>query len=81
MLVFLLVWQTVQAIQLFDLIYGSTQGGPGDATVVVVYYIYRSIRETAYGTGSAAAYAVAGVLVLITAIAALVQARRRRALA
>jgi multiple sugar transport system permease protein len=78
-LVFLLVWQTVQAIQLFDLIYGSTQGGPGDATVVVVYYIYRSIRETAYGTGSAAAYAVAGVLVLITAIAALVQARRRRA--
>src|SRR3954468_11413781 len=33
-LVFLLVWQTVQAIQLFDLIYGSTQGGPGDATLV-----------------------------------------------
>jgi multiple sugar transport system permease protein len=78
-LAFLLVWQTVQAIQLFDLIYGSTQGGPGDATVVVVYYIYRSIRETAYGTGSAAAYAVAGVLVLITAVAALVRARRRAA--
>jgi multiple sugar transport system permease protein len=78
-LAFLLVWQTVQAIQLFDLIYGSTQGGPGESTVVVVYYIYRSIRETAYGTGSAAAYAVAGVLVLISALAALVRARRRAA--
>jgi len=78
-LAFLLVWQTVQAVQLFDLIYGSTQGGPGDATVVVVYFIYRSIRETAYGTGSAAAYMVAGVLVLLTATAALVRARRRAA--
>jgi multiple sugar transport system permease protein len=78
-LAFLFVWQTVQAIQLFDLIYGSTQGGPGDATLVVVYYIYRSIRETEYGTGSAAAYAVAGVLVLITAAGALVRARRRAA--
>ena len=76
-LAFLLVWQTVQAVQLFDLVYGSTAGGPGDATVVVVYYVYRSIRETEYGTGAARSYAVAGVLVAITAAAAIVRARRR----
>jgi multiple sugar transport system permease protein len=77
-LVFLLLWQTVEAIQLFDIVYGSTSGGPGQSTVVVVYYIYRSIRDVAYGTGAAASYVVAGGLLLITAAAALV-ARRRAA--
>ena len=71
-LVFLLLWQTVQAIQLFDLVYGSTSGGPGQATVVVVYYVYRSIRDVAYGTGAAASYVVAGGLVLLTLVTALV---------
>jgi multiple sugar transport system permease protein len=63
--VFLLLWQTVQGIQLFDLVYGSTAGGPGDATVVVVYFIYRSIRESAYGTGAAASYIVVAGLAVI----------------
>ena len=66
MLVFLLLWQTVEAIQLFDIVYGSTSGGPGQSTVVVVYYIYRSIRDVAYGTGAAAAFVVAGGLMLVT---------------
>jgi len=77
-LVFLLLWQTVEAIQLFAIVYGSTSGGPGQSTVVVVYYIYRSIRDVAYGTGAAASYVVAGGLLLITAATALV-ARRRAA--
>jgi multiple sugar transport system permease protein len=77
-LVFLLLWQTVEAIQLFDVVYGSTSGGPGQSTVVVVYYIYRSIRDVAYGTGAAASYVVAGGLVLITALGA-VAARYRSA--
>lgn len=64
-LVFLLLWQTVQGIQLFDLVYGSTAGGPGDATVVVVYFIYRSIRESAYGTGAAASYIVVAGLAAV----------------
>jgi multiple sugar transport system permease protein len=65
-LVFLLLWQTVEAIQLFDIVYGSTSGGPGQSTVVVVYYIYRSIRDVAYGTGAAASWVVAGGLLLVT---------------
>ena len=56
-LAFLLLWQLIQAVQLFDLVYGSTRGGPGQSTVVVVYYIYRSIRDSAYGMGAAASYA------------------------
>jgi multiple sugar transport system permease protein len=66
---FLLLWQAVQGIQLFDIVYGSTSGGPGDSTVVVVYYVYRTIRESAYGSGAAASYLVAGVLVLLTFVA------------
>jgi multiple sugar transport system permease protein len=76
-LVFLLLWQTVSAIQLFDIVYGSTSGGPGQSTVVVVYYIFRSIRDSAYGTGAAASYIVAGGLMALTAAVAL--AGRRRA--
>jgi multiple sugar transport system permease protein len=63
---FLVLWQTVEGIQLFDLVYGSTSGGPGQSTVVVVYYVYRSIRDSAYGTGAAASYVLAGGLLLIS---------------
>src|SRR5262249_36768709 len=38
--IFLVLWQTVQGIQLFDIVYGGTAGGPGQSTVVVVYYVY-----------------------------------------
>ena len=75
---FLLLWQTIQAVQLFDLIYGSTAGGPGQSTYVVVYYVYREIRDVAYGTGAAASYVVAGSLMALTALAAIVRARRGR---
>jgi multiple sugar transport system permease protein len=45
---------------------------------VVVYYVYREIRDVAYGTGAAASYVVAGSLMALTALAALVRARRSR---
>ena len=64
--IFLLLWQTVQGIQLFDLVYGSTSGGPGQSTYVVVYYVYRSIRDSAYGTGAAASYVLAGGLLVVS---------------
>ncbi len=76
--IFLVLWQTVQGIQLFDLVYGSTSGGPGQATVVVVYYVYRSIRDSAYGTGAAASYAVAGALLAVSLTAIAVHRLRER---
>jgi multiple sugar transport system permease protein len=45
---------------------------------VVVYYVYRSIRDSAYGLGAAASYVVAGGLLLLLLAAAL-GARWRRA--
>ena len=51
--------------------------GPFPA-VVVVYYVYRSIRDSAYGLGAAASYVVAGGLLILTVGAAL-GARWRRA--
>ena len=78
--IFLLLWQTVQGIQLFDLVYGSTSGGPGQSTYVVVYYVYRSIRDSAYGTGAAASYVLAGGLLVISLSGiALHRLRERRA--
>jgi multiple sugar transport system permease protein len=78
-LAFLVLWQTVNAIQLFDIVYGSTSGGPGQSTVVVVYYIFRSIRDSAYGTGAAVSYVVAGGLIALTAAIGLAGRWRRAA--
>lgn len=55
---FLLVWLTINALQLFDEVYVTTKGGPLNSTTVVVYYLYRQ----AFGffhAGYAAAIAVA----------------------
>ena len=38
---FLLVWLTINALQLFDEVYVTTKGGPLHATTVVVYYLYQ----------------------------------------
>ncbi|ADB52373.1 carbohydrate ABC transporter permease [Conexibacter woesei] len=67
--IFLLTWQTFQALQLFDLAYATTRGGPLDATVVVVYFVYQqAFQFFEAGYGAAAAYvlgaAILGVGVL-----------------
>jgi multiple sugar transport system permease protein len=76
--IFLLLWQTVQGVQLFDLVYAGTSGGPGQSTYVVVYYVYRTIRDSAYGYGAAASYVVAGGLLLISLTSIAVHRLRER---
>jgi multiple sugar transport system permease protein len=76
--IFLLLWQTVQGVQLFDLVYAGTSGGPGQSTYVVVYYVYRSIRDSAYGTGAAASYVVAGGLLVVSLTGIAVHRLRER---
>lgn len=67
-LVFLLVWQTFQALQLFDLVYATTRGGPLGATTVVVYYVYEQAFQFFHaGYGSAAAYVIAIAIFLLGA--------------
>jgi len=64
--IFLLVWQTLLSLQLFDLVYATTRGGPLDSTVVIVYYIYNQAFELFHaGYAAAVAYVVALFLILL----------------
>jgi multiple sugar transport system permease protein len=74
--VFLLVWQAFQALQLFDLVYVTTRGGPLQSTTVVVLYVWQqAFQFFNAGYGAAAAYVLAfGLLV----VALLWGAYRRR---
>jgi multiple sugar transport system permease protein len=72
---FLLVWLTINALQLFDEVYVTTKGGPLHATTVVVYYLYQQAFQF-FHAGYAAAIAV--VLFLVIAVITLVQLRLTR---
>ncbi len=66
---FLAVWLTINALQLFDEVYLSTQGGPLGATTVVVYYLYnQAFVNFNFGYASAIAYMLFIVILVATAI-------------
>jgi multiple sugar transport system permease protein len=69
---FLAVWLTINALQLFDEVYLSTSGGPLNATTVLVYYLYeQAFQNFNFGYASAIAY----FLFLIIAVATFIQFR------
>jgi multiple sugar transport system permease protein len=72
---FLLVWLTINALQLFDEVYVTTKGGPLHSTTVVVYYLYQQ-AFTFFHAGYAAA--IAAVLFVVIAAITLVQLRLTR---
>jgi multiple sugar transport system permease protein len=72
---FLVVWLTINALQLFDEIYVTTKGGPVHATTVVVYYLYQQAFQFFHG-GYAAA--IAYVLFLAILVITLVELRVSR---
>jgi len=67
---FLIVWSTINALQVFDEIYVTTRGGPLHATTVMVYYLYSQAFEF-FHAGYAAA--IAEVLFAITLVFSLLQ--------
>lgn len=69
---FLLVWLTINGLQLFDEVYVTTKGGPLHATTVLVYYLYDQALVNFDG-GYAAAIGVAVFLVIL--LVTLVQLR------
>lgn len=69
---FLLVWLTINALQLFDEVYVTTKGGPLHSTTVIVYYLYQQ-AFTFFHAGYAAAIAV--VLFIAIGLITLVQLR------
>jgi multiple sugar transport system permease protein len=61
---FLLVWLTINALQLFDEVYVTTKGGPLHASTVLVYYLYQQAFVNFNG-GYAAAIGCALFLVIL----------------
>ena len=75
--VFVVVWQTIGALQLFDLVYTTTRGGPLDSTKTIVYFLWeKAFRTLEFGYGSAAAYGLFLVTLTIT-IGIVVYSRRK----
>jgi multiple sugar transport system permease protein len=66
---FLAVWLTINALQLFDEVYLSTQGGPLNATTVLVYYLYtQAFQDFNFGYASAIAYVLFLIIIVITVV-------------
>ena len=66
---FLVIWLTINALQLFDEIFVTTKGGPVGSTTVVVYYLYQQAFEFFKGGyASAIAFALFLAILMITVI-------------
>ncbi|HWC79149.1 MAG TPA: sugar ABC transporter permease [Pseudonocardiaceae bacterium] len=61
---FLLVWLTINSLQLFDEVYATTKGGPLHASTVIVYYLYQQAFQY-FHAGYAAAIAVVLFVVIV----------------
>jgi multiple sugar transport system permease protein len=76
--VFVVVWETINALQLFDLVFTTTRGGPLGASETVVYYMYELAFQTQrYGYGSAVGYGLFAVTLVLT-IAMMLYSRRSK---
>jgi multiple sugar transport system permease protein len=75
--VFLFVWQTFESLQLFDLVFVTTRGGPLQSTTVVVLYVWQQAFEFFNaGYGAAAAYVLAFGLLVVALVWGAYQRRR-----
>jgi multiple sugar transport system permease protein len=74
---FLVVWSTINALQLFDEIYVTTRGGPLGSTTVMVYYLYQQAFQFFNGGYGAAIAYVLFVAILIVTLVQLWIGRRR----
>lgn len=66
---FLTVTSLIEAVQVFDLVYVMTKGGPLGSTDVVGYYLYRyGFRYFELGFASAVAYVIFALIFVITVV-------------
>jgi multiple sugar transport system permease protein len=73
---FLVVWSTINALQLFDEIYVTTRGGPLGSTTVIVYYLYeQAFQFFNGGYGAAVAYVLFLGILIVTVVQLLVGRR------
>lgn len=70
---FLVVWSSINALQLFDEVYLATNGGPAGSTNVVVLYLYKlAFQEGIAGYAAAIAYVLFVVILVLTVVQLLV---------
>jgi alpha-1,4-digalacturonate transport system permease protein len=70
-MVVVLVLSLIRAVQIFDLVFAFTGGGPGTATLYLVQYIYSkgfASPSKQFGLAAAASLVMAGVLIILTLI-------------
>jgi multiple sugar transport system permease protein len=73
---FLVVWSTINALQLFDEVFLATNGGPGTKTYVPVFYLYKlAFQQGVAGYAAAIAYVVFAVILVLTVVQLLVGKR------
>jgi multiple sugar transport system permease protein len=64
---FLVIWSTINALQLFDEVYQTTHGGPLYSTNVIVYYVYDlAFQQFTAGYAAAVAYVLFLAILLLT---------------
>ena len=77
---FLVIWLTINALQLFDEIFVTTKGGPVGSTTVVVYYLYQQAFQFFNGGYASAIAFVLFVAILVITVIQLTVGRRLLAL-
>jgi len=73
------LYSIIQAIKIFELPYVATGGGPGNATLTLYLYTWRSaFGYFKMGKASAIAYVTAGLIILFTMVAIWTLGKRER---
>src|SRR5262249_46913408 len=73
------ILQVIIGLQVFDLLYTLTNGGPGRSTYVLIYAIYeKAFGDVSLGYASAITVVLFGLIVLCSFLLLVFQVRRRR---
>ena len=70
-MIVVLVLSLIRAVQVFDIVFAFTGGGPGTATLYIVQFIYNygfSSPNKQFGLAAAASLLMAGVLIILTVV-------------
>jgi multiple sugar transport system permease protein len=73
---FLVIYSSINALQLFDEVYLATRGGPGTASYVVVFYLYDlAFNQGVAGYAAAIAYVLFIAILVLTVVQLLIGKR------
>jgi multiple sugar transport system permease protein len=74
---FLAVWETLQALQVFDLVFVTTRGGPLESTTVIVFFVWnQAFQLFTAGYAAAGAYVLAFSLLIVSVGLRLIRRQR-----